>query len=65
LVEHRRSTAAHSLLSVHVVTPSSHVFAYPPLGRLFSWAEHVACDAPLLRNLGGFLILVAQKAGGA
>jgi len=50
---------------VRVVTPSSHVFAYPPLGRLFSWAEHVACDAPLLRNLGGFLILVAQKTGGA
>jgi len=50
---------------VRVVTPSSHVFAYPPLGRLFAWAEHRACDAPLLRNLGGFLILVAQKTGGA
>ena len=50
---------------VRVVTPSSHVFAYPPLGRLFAWAEHAACDAPLLRNLGGFLILVAQKTGGA
>jgi len=50
---------------VRVVTPSSHVFAYPPLGRLFAWAEHIACDAPLLRNLGGFLILVAQKTGGA
>jgi SAM-dependent methyltransferase len=48
---------------VRVVTPSSHVFAYPPLGRLFAWAEHAACDAPLLRNLGGFLILVAQKTG--
>ena len=50
---------------VRVVTPSSHVFAYPPLERLFAWAEHMACDAPLLRNLGGFLILVAQKTGGA
>ena len=50
---------------VRVVTPSSHVFAYPPLGRLFAWAEHAACDAPLLRNLGGFLILVARKTGGA
>ena len=48
---------------VRVVTPSSHVFAYPPLGRLFAWAEHATCDAPLLRNLGGFLILVAQKTG--
>jgi SAM-dependent methyltransferase len=50
---------------VRVVTPSSHVFAFPPLGRLFAWAEHAACDAPLLRNLGGFLILVAQKTGRA
>ena len=46
---------------VRVVTPASHVFAWEPLGKLFAWAERVACDAPLLRNLGGFLILVAQK----
>ena len=30
-------------------------------GRLFAWAERAACDAPLLRYLGGFLILVARK----
>jgi len=46
---------------VRVVTPVSHVFAWPPLGKLFTWAERAACDAPLLRNLGGFLILVARK----
>jgi SAM-dependent methyltransferase len=46
---------------VRVVTPASHVFAWPPLGKLFAWAERAACDAPLLRNLGGFLILVARK----
>jgi SAM-dependent methyltransferase len=46
---------------VRVLTPTSRVFAFPPLGRLFSWAERAACDAPLLRNLGGFLILVARK----
>jgi SAM-dependent methyltransferase len=46
---------------VRVVTPTSRVFAFAPLGRLFTWAEHVACDAPLLRNLGGFLILIARK----
>src|SRR3954469_9662531 len=46
---------------VRVVTPTSHVFAWEPLGKLFAWAERAACDAPLLRNLGGFLILVAQK----
>ncbi|SRR6266540_2807045 len=50
---------------VRIVTPTSKVFAYPPLGRLFSWAERVACDAPVLRNLGGFLILIARKRGGA
>ena len=48
---------------VRVVTPTSKVFAVPPLGRLFSWAERAACDAPLLRHLGGFLIVVARKTG--
>ena len=46
---------------VRVLTPASHVYAWEPLGKLFSWAERAACDAPLLRNLGGFLILVARK----
>jgi ubiquinone/menaquinone biosynthesis C-methylase UbiE len=50
---------------VRVLTPSSHVFAWPPLGKLFTWAERAACDAPLLRNLGGFLILVARKSEAA
>ena len=49
---------------VRVVTPTSKVFALAPVGRLFSWAEHAACDAPLLRHLGGFLIVVARKRGG-
>ena len=48
---------------VRVLTPASHVFAWEPLGKLFAWAERAACDAPILRNLGGFLILVAQKTG--
>jgi SAM-dependent methyltransferase len=46
---------------VRVVTPTSKVFSVAPLGRLFSWAERAACDAPLLRHLGGFLIVVARK----
>jgi SAM-dependent methyltransferase len=50
---------------VRVVTPTSKVFALAPLGRLFSWAERAACDAPLLRNLGGFLVLIARKRAGA
>jgi SAM-dependent methyltransferase len=50
---------------VRVVTPTSKVFALAPLGRLFSWAERATCDAPLLRNLGGFLVLIARKRAGA
>jgi ubiquinone/menaquinone biosynthesis C-methylase UbiE len=46
---------------VRVVTPTSTVFRMPPLARLFSLAERTACDLPLLKNLGGFLILVARK----
>jgi SAM-dependent methyltransferase len=48
---------------VRVLTPTSAVFAVPPLGRLFTWAERLACDLPVIRNLGGFLILVARKRG--
>jgi SAM-dependent methyltransferase len=50
---------------VRVVTPTSKVFALAPLGRLFSWAERATCDAPLLRNLGGFLVLIARRRAGA
>ena len=46
---------------VRVVTPASTVFRIPALGRLFAQAERVACDLPFLRNLGGFLILIARK----
>jgi ubiquinone/menaquinone biosynthesis C-methylase UbiE len=44
---------------VRVLTPTSKVFDVAP--RLFTWAEQLACDAPGLRHLGGFLILVARK----
>jgi SAM-dependent methyltransferase len=50
---------------VRVVTPTSRVFASAPLARAFRWAERAACDAPVLRNFGGFLILIARKRGGA
>jgi len=46
---------------VRIVTPTAKVFAFPPAGKLFSWAERAACDLPLLRQLGGFVILVARK----
>ena len=46
---------------VRVVTPTSSVFKVPLLAGLFERAERVACDLPLVRNLGGFLIVVARK----
>jgi ubiquinone/menaquinone biosynthesis C-methylase UbiE len=46
---------------VRVVTPSSHVFRLPVIADLFERAERLACDLPVLRNLGGFLIVVARK----
>jgi SAM-dependent methyltransferase len=49
------------LRGVRVVTPSSTVYRLPPLARLFTAAERMACDLPGLKNLGGFLILIARK----
>jgi SAM-dependent methyltransferase len=46
---------------VRVVTPVSHVFRVAPLGRAFRALERAACDAPVLRRLGGFLVLVVRK----
>ncbi len=51
-----------SVRGVRVLTPASIVFRIPSLGRLFAVAERAVCDLPMLRNLGGFLILVARKA---
>jgi ubiquinone/menaquinone biosynthesis C-methylase UbiE len=50
-----------SMRGVRVVTPTSHVFRLPLLSHLFEQAERIACDLPVLRNLGGFLILVGRK----
>lgn len=49
------------LRGVRVVTPAAAAFSLPPVGRLLHFLERKACDAPLLRRLGGFLIVVAQK----
>ena len=37
------------------------VIACQPLVKLFAWAEPAACDAPLLWNLGGCIILKKKK----
>lgn len=49
---------------VRVFTPTSKLWAVPGLGTLFERAENLACDLPVLRRLGGFMILVARKRGG-
>ncbi len=48
---------------VRVVTPTSGVYKLAPLGHLFTRLERAACDLPFVRNLGGFLVLVARKRG--
>ena len=50
-----------AMRGVRVVTPSSHVFRVPLFARLFERVERAACDLPVLRNLGGFIILVGRK----
>lgn len=46
---------------VRVVTPVSQVFRVPVLATLFEKAERMACDLPGLRDLGGFIIVIARK----
>jgi ubiquinone/menaquinone biosynthesis C-methylase UbiE len=46
---------------VRVLTPTSKLFHLPVLAGVLQKAERLACDAPILRNFGGFLILIARK----
>jgi hypothetical protein len=46
---------------VRIVTPTSQVFRVPVLATMFETLERTLCDLPLVRSLGGFLILVARK----
>ena len=49
------------LRGVRVFTPAAMVHDLPVVGGLLATAERWAADAPLLRHLGGFLIVVLQK----
>jgi len=49
------------LRGVRVLTPTSHLFRVPLLAAALARAERLACDLPLLRNFGGFLIVIARK----
>jgi hypothetical protein len=44
-----------------VLTPTSKLWSFPALGALFERGERVVCDLPVLRRLGGFMIVIAQK----
>ncbi len=46
---------------VRIATPAASLHRVPGLGRLLARTEAVLADAPLLRNLGGFLIAVTRK----
>jgi ubiquinone/menaquinone biosynthesis C-methylase UbiE len=50
-----------SMRGVRVLTPTSHVYRVPLVATLFEQAERLACDLPVLRNLGGFVIVIARK----
>jgi ubiquinone/menaquinone biosynthesis C-methylase UbiE len=52
-----------TMRGIRVVTPLSHVYRVPPLGGLFSRVERAVADAPWLRRLGGFLVVVGQRTG--
>ena len=46
---------------VRVITPTAQCHDLPGIRALFGWAERRAADHPLLRQLGGFLIVVLQR----
>jgi ubiquinone/menaquinone biosynthesis C-methylase UbiE len=56
------SLVYRTVRGVRVITPVSHVHRVPGLGGLVRRAEKTLADAPGARNLGGFLIAIAQKA---
>ena len=55
------SVAITDVRGVRVVTPFSQVHKLPLLGRAFALAEMGALGAPVLKRLGGFMVVVAQK----
>lgn len=49
---------------VRVVTPLAQIHDVPLLGPLLGRLERLSADAPLLRHLGGFLIVILRKTRG-
>ena len=46
---------------IRIVTPVAQVHGVPVLGDLVRAAEHRLADVPILRELGGFLVVCAQR----
>jgi ubiquinone/menaquinone biosynthesis C-methylase UbiE len=46
---------------IRIVTPISHVHRVPGLSQAIRWAERRLADAPLARELGGFLVAALRK----
>jgi ubiquinone/menaquinone biosynthesis C-methylase UbiE len=55
------SLVIRDVRGVRVLTPVSHVHRVPGLARAFEFLEWKAADAPLLKRLGGFMVVVAEK----
>jgi ubiquinone/menaquinone biosynthesis C-methylase UbiE len=55
------NVAITDVRGVRVVTPFSQVHKLPLLGRAFALAEMSALGAPVLKRLGGFMVVIAQK----
>jgi len=58
-----RSLDVVDLRGVRVLTPVSQLHDLPLVGPALGWLERRAADAPGLRRLGGFLIVVCKKKG--
>ena len=50
-----------TLRGVRIVTPVPQIHKVPVLGPLVARLEHALADVPVLRRLGGFLVVVAQR----
>lgn len=57
-----RDMSVETVRGVRVLTPVSQAHDVPVLGQALRRAERHAADAPGLRRLGGFLIVVMRKA---
>lgn len=51
----------HTVRGVRIATPVAALHRVPLVGRLLARTEAALADAPIARNFGGFLVVVARK----